>query len=84
MNKLLRPFIRSSAFLAKEIFAVLRQPRLILTLALGPFLILLVFGLGFRNTPRPFRTLFVTPNSGVMQQQIQEFATTMGPQLLFM
>jgi len=81
---LFRPIIRSSAFLAKEIYAVLRQPRLILTLALGPFLILLVFGLGFRNTPRPFRTLFVTPDSSVMQQQIQEFATTMGPQLLFM
>ncbi|MEO6623488.1 MAG: ABC transporter permease [Burkholderiaceae bacterium] len=63
---------------------MLRQPRLILTLALGPFLILLVFGLGFRNTSRPFRTMFVTPDSAVMQQQIQEFATTMGPQLLFM
>jgi ABC-2 type transport system permease protein len=82
--RLLRPIVRSSAFLAKEVFAVLRQPRLILTLALGPFLILLVFGLGFRNTPRPFRTMFVSPPSDVMQQQIQEFATTMGPQLLFM
>jgi ABC-2 type transport system permease protein len=81
---LFRPLVRSSAFLAKEIFAVLRQPRLILTLALGPFLILLAFGLGFRNTPRPFRTLFVTTDSAVVQQQIQEFATTMGPQLLFM
>jgi ABC-2 type transport system permease protein len=81
---LFRPLIRSSAFLAKEIYAVLRQPRLILTLALGPFLILLAFGLGFRNSPRPFRTLFVTTDSAVMQQQTQEFATTMGPQLLFM
>jgi ABC-2 type transport system permease protein len=28
--------------------------------------------------------LFVTPDSALIQQQIQEFATTMGPQLLFM
>jgi ABC-2 type transport system permease protein len=75
--------VRSSAFLGKEIYEVLRQPRLILTLALGPFLILLLFGLGFRNEARAFRTVFVSPESDQLGQQIEEFATTLGPQLIY-
>src|SRR5438067_9648201 len=75
--------MRSSAFLGKEIYAILRQPRLILTLALGPFFILLLFGLGFRNTGRPFRALFVAPTNGPLAQQVQSFGTSLGPQLIF-
>jgi ABC-2 type transport system permease protein len=51
--------IRSLAFLRKEIIAVWRQPRLMATLVLGPFLILFLFGLWYRDTPEPFRTLVV-------------------------
>jgi ABC-2 type transport system permease protein len=51
--------IRSLAFLRKELVAVWRQPRLMATLVLGPFLILFLFGLGYRDTPEPFRTLVV-------------------------
>jgi ABC-2 type transport system permease protein len=84
LSRFFRPFIRISAFVRKEIVEVLRQPRLVLSLVLGPFLILLLFGIGFHNEPRPLRTLFVTePDSG-LSHQVQEFATTMGPQLLFM
>jgi len=80
---LVRAPMRSSAFLGKEIFAILRQPRLILTLALGPFLILLLFGLGFRNSGRPFRALFVAPTTGTLAQQVQSFGTSLGPQLIY-
>ena len=75
--------IRISAFLGKEIYEVLRQPRLILTLALGPFLILLLFGIGFRNEARPFRTMFVASESDQLGQQIEQYATTLGPQLIY-
>jgi ABC-2 type transport system permease protein len=51
--------VRSLAFLRKEIVSVWRQPRLMATLVVGPFLILLLFGLGYRDTPEPFRTLVV-------------------------
>ena len=51
--------IRTLGFLRKELFSVFRQPRLLLTLIVGPFLILLIFGLGYRQTPPPFRTLLV-------------------------
>ena len=56
----------------------------ILTLALGPFLILLLFGIGFRNEARPFRTEFVSTESDQLGQQIEEYATTLGPQLIYM
>ena len=47
MKNLFKILIRTSSFLRKEVFEVLRQPRLLLTLIVGPFLILLIFGLGF-------------------------------------
>jgi ABC-2 type transport system permease protein len=51
--------VRALGFTHKELFSVLRQPRLLLTLVVGPFLILLIFGLGYRENPAPFRTLLV-------------------------
>jgi ABC-2 type transport system permease protein len=51
--------IRVFGIIRKELTSVVRQPRLILTLILGPFLIVLVFGLGYRSQPAPYRTLVV-------------------------
>lgn len=84
-GKLYRFLIRVSAFLGKEIFSVLRQPMLALTLVLGPFLILLLFGLGFRNEPPALRTLFVVPaDDSDLMKRIETEANTLGPQLIFM
>lgn len=54
--------IRSLGFVKKEIVSVARQPRLIVTLIIAPFAILLVFGLGYRTQPPPFKTLLVLPS----------------------
>lgn len=51
--------IRIYGFVRKEVASVFRQPRLLLTLIVAPFLILLIFGLGYRQDPPPFRTLLV-------------------------
>ncbi len=76
--------IRVSAFVSKELVEILRQTRLLLALVLGPFLILLLFGLGFRNEARVLRTIFVVPQGEeVAAAQVQEYATTLGPQLDF-
>lgn len=75
---------RISSFLLKEIFEVMRQPMLLLTLVLGPFLILLFFGIGFRNEPRALRTLFVVEDeNSTMAQKLDEYASTLGPQLIY-
>ncbi|HSO28028.1 MAG TPA: ABC transporter permease [Anaerolineales bacterium] len=77
-------FIRVFAFLRKEIFTVLRQPQLLLTLVLGPFMILLIFGIGYRNTAQELRTLFVVKDENTqMRQTIEEYATSLGPQLVY-
>jgi ABC-2 type transport system permease protein len=83
MSRFFSSIIRSSAFLRKEIFAVLRQPRLLLTLVLGPFLILLIFGIGYQNEPRELRTLFVASPDSPLAQDIHEYADSLGPQLIY-
>ncbi len=60
----MRSLTRSLAFLRKELVSVWRQPRLIVTLVLGPFLILFLFGLGYQELPEPFRTVVVADQSG--------------------
>lgn len=79
LNNIWRFFIRVSAFLRKEIFVIVRQPRLILTLVLGPFLILLLFGLGYRSTAEPLRTIFVAEQDNEFLPLLDEYATQMGP-----
>jgi ABC-2 type transport system permease protein len=80
----LPPFlIRISAFIRKEIFEIIRQPLLILTLVLGPFLILFFFGIGFRNEPRALRTMFVTQTDEGLSQRIEQYASSLGTQLIF-
>jgi ABC-2 type transport system permease protein len=83
LTNIFHSVIRTSAFLRAEVFEVLRQPRLILTLVLGPFLILLLFGIGYRNTARSLRTLFVIDPGDPLGQQIKEMAPNLGPQLVF-
>jgi ABC-2 type transport system permease protein len=79
-----KSIIRTFAFVRKEIFSVLRQPQLFLILVLGPFLILLIFGIGYRNEARALRTLFVVQPGSPLSAQIDEYATTLGPKLVYM
>jgi ABC-2 type transport system permease protein len=73
--------IRTSSFIRKEIFEILRQPMLVVTLILGPFLILLFFGIGYRNEAQVLRTLFVVQEGDPIADQIERYASTLGPQL---
>ena len=56
-----RAFVRTSSFIGKELTEVRRQPRLLLSLVLGPFLILFLFGIGYAATPRDIKTVVVFP-----------------------
>ena len=58
---MLKPIIRLLGFFSKEISEIVHQPRLILSLMLGPFLILLLFGLGYRGGFPVFRVALVIP-----------------------
>jgi len=78
-----RAIIRIFAFIGKEVRAILHQPRLVFSLILGPFLILLIFGLGYRNAPRTLNTLFVVPEGSQMEGYVQEYAKTLGGSIAF-
>jgi ABC-2 type transport system permease protein len=82
MNRIFRFFIRSSSFFLKEMVEVLRQPRLILNLVLGPFLIMLLFGLGFSNEARPVQTLFVVQQDSPFGQVVSVFSQQLGETII--
>jgi ABC-2 type transport system permease protein len=73
--------IRTSAFLRKEISEILRQTRLVFTLILGPFLILLLFGIGYRDSPRSLETLFVIPAGSELEGWVETYAEAITPQI---
>ena len=84
MGNFFRGLVRSSSFFRKEIFEILRQPRLVATLVLGPFLILFIFGIGYRDQPSTLRTLFVAPpNSAIAPQDIEKYVKSVSAQLVF-
>ncbi len=83
MRRISRFIVRSTTFLRKELATVFRQPRLILTLILGPFLIMLLFGFAFQKEGRSLRTLFVLNQDSPFAPQVQEFAKTIGPAIIY-
>ena len=81
MRSLAQYIIRILAFVRKEIVNVLRQPRLVASLILGPFLILLLFGVGYRDEARTLRTLFVVPDDSPMRPFVEDYSTRLGRQI---
>ena len=73
MIRIFRALIRISSFLGKEMTEIFRQPRLILTLVLGPFLIMFLFGLGYPDQNRTLRTTFVTTDPATFQKEMNIF-----------
>jgi ABC-2 type transport system permease protein len=59
MRGLIDGLVKVVAFARKEAVDVVRQPRLILTLVLGPFLILALFGIGYQQEFEPMRVVIV-------------------------
>jgi ABC-2 type transport system permease protein len=65
--------IQSSAFVRKELAEILRQPRLILLLIVGPFALLMLFGAGYRSESLGLRTMFVGPPDSVYEDAVADY-----------
>jgi len=52
---------RLVAFVSKELIEIVRRPGAIVSLVLGPFLIMAIFGLGYNGYRRPLQTIIVVP-----------------------
>jgi len=70
---LVRVPLQTLTFMRKEIADAVRQPRLLLTLVLGPFLIMAAFGLGYQESPKPLRTLFVIGQDNPFRTQVDSY-----------
>lgn len=71
-------FVRSWAFFRKEVAELVRQPKLVVTLVLAPFLILALFGAGYRQTNGPLRTIFVSADEETFQTVIEPRLAELG------
>src|SRR5215217_3181292 len=74
---MLKFLIRIFSFMSKELTEILRQPKLILTLVLGPFLIMFLFGLGYPDQNRTLRTTFVTEDPNSVQGDLKLFTESL-------
>jgi len=77
----MRRVIRTGAFVRKEIVQIVRQPGLMVTLVLGPFLILLIFGAGLRDEDPAVRTIFIVPEDSPMTAEVEQFAEAQSERL---
>lgn len=64
---------RTSAFVVKEGVQVLRQPRLLAIVVLGPFAVLVAFGLGFSSDVPRYRTVVVAPEGSGTGPLVERF-----------
>ena len=74
----MKGIVRILAFFAKELAEVRRQPRLVLSLVLGPFLILLIFGLGYVGEQPKLRTVLVVPPGTENDPRIKTLTDNLG------
>ncbi len=66
--------IQLVGFVRKEILEIARQPRLVLILVVGPFVVLALFAAGFDQQKTVLTTVFVGPADSVYEQSVDEFA----------
>jgi len=78
MIRFFKSLIRISSFMGKELTEIFRQPRLILTLVLGPFLIMFLFGVAYPGQNRTLRTTFVVKDPVSFQKEMDTFSKSFG------
>jgi len=61
MTGIAHTIVRIASFTGKELREVIRRPGVLLSLIVGPFLIMFIFGLGYSGTRAPFATEIVIP-----------------------
>ena len=76
-------FVRTTAFVRKELLEIWRQPRLLLTLVVGPFVILGLFGAGLRDDEPPADYIILGPEDGAVRELAARLVERMPRQLSY-
>ncbi len=66
--------IQIAGFVRKEVLEIARQPRLVLILVVGPFIVLALFAAGFDQQKTVLTTVFVGPADSLYEEAVDEFA----------
>jgi len=74
MRSVAESLIRMGSFTGKELREVLRRPGVLLSLIVGPFLIMFIFGLGYSGYREPFVTEIVIPEGGSLPREPEYYA----------
>ena len=83
LNRFASAIVRPSSFIGKELTEVRRQPRLLLTLVLGPFLILFLFGIGYAASPQDIRTVVVLPSDSPLTNNAEQYRDAFAKPFVF-
>ena len=78
MKGLIAVPVRLFAFLGKELVETIRRPGALVSLVLGPFLIMAIFGLGYNGYRNPLRTVVVVPPDTGLPQNPSDYAEIAG------
>jgi ABC-2 type transport system permease protein len=76
--RVLKTLTRILAFVGKELVEVIRRPGALLSLILGPFLIMAIFGLGYGGYRRPLTTVIVVPQESGLPTDLQSYTEISG------
>jgi ABC-2 type transport system permease protein len=75
-----KTLVRVSTFARAELVSTLRQPRLLLVLVLGPFLVLFVFGLGYSEELPTLSTVVVGAQGDELTDEIDTYIAEEEPE----
>ena len=78
MRAIVAVVIRLLAFIGKELTETFRRPGAIVSLVLGPFLIMAVFGLGYNGVKRPLETVVVAPPTSGLSSDVATYQALAG------
>jgi ABC-2 type transport system permease protein len=76
--RLLKTLTRILAFVGKELIEVVRRSGALLSLILGPFLIMAIFGFGYSGYRRPLTTVIVVPDGSGLPTDIASYSEVSG------
>ncbi len=76
--RLFKTLTRILAIVGKELVSVVRRPGALVSLVLGPFLIMALFGLGYSGFRRPLDTIVVIPDGSGLPTDVKSYQDVAG------
>jgi ABC-2 type transport system permease protein len=76
--RLFKTITRILAIVGKELIEVIRRPGAMLSLILGPFIIMALFGVGYSGYRRPLATIVVVPAESGLPTDVGSYAEISG------